>query len=298
VEKLLAQAAETDAAEDALYGKGNRGDELTGEMARRESRLRKIAEAKTALEREARERAEAAKKAAEVKLEERLKKQQERGKKFGGHPPRIPDPEQARPEPTAQRNFTDPESRIMPDGGRKGSFVQAYNAQLAVDDKAQIIVAAEITQESNDKRQLAPMLERVEENMGTKPEAATADAGYCSEEQLTDKRLKGIDLYVATGKQKHGLPESDGAGMPEELAVEAESAVEQMKRKLKTETGEALYRKRKAVVEPVFGQIKAARGIRAFLLRGLAKVGAEWKLICATHNLLKLFRSGYRPQMA
>jgi transposase len=298
VEKLLAQAAETDAAEDALYGKGNRGDELTGEMARRESRLRKIAEAKTALEREARERAEAAKKAAEVKLEERLKKQQERGKKFGGHPPRIPDPEQARPEPTAQRNFTDPESRIMPDGGRKGSFVQAYNAQLAVDDKAQIIVAAEITQESNDKRQLAPMLERVEENMGTKPEAATADAGYCSEEQLTDKRLKGIDLYVATGKQKHGLPESDGAGMPEELAVEAESAVEQMKRKLKTETGEALYRKRKAVVEPVFGQLKAARGIRAFLLRGLAKVGAEWKLICATHNLLKLFRSGYRPQMA
>ena len=298
VEKLLAQAAETDAAEDALYGKGNRGDELTGEMARRESRLKKIAEAKAALEEEARERAEAAKKAAGLKLEERLKREQERGKKFGGHPTQIPDPEQARPEPKAQRNFTDPESRIMPDGAHKGSFVQAYNAQIAVDDKAQIIVAAELTQESNDKRQLAPMLERVEQNMGAKPEAATADAGYCSEEQFTDKRVEGIELYVATGKQKHGLPEPDGAVAPEEIPVESESAVEKMKRKLKTATGEVLYRKRKAVVEPVFGQIKAARGIRAFLLRGLVKVSAEWKLICATHNLLKLFRSGHRPQMA
>ena len=298
VEKLLAQAAETDAAEDALYGKGNRGDELTGEMARRESRLKKIAEAKAALEEEARERAEAAKKAAGLKLEERLKREQERGKKFGGHPTQIPDPEQARPEPKAQRNFTDPESRIMPDGAHKGSFVQACNAQIAVDDKAQIIVAAELTQESNDKRQLAPMLERVEQNMGAKPEAATADAGYCSEEQLTDKRVEGIELYVATGKQKHGLPEPDGAVAPEEIPVESESAVEKMKRKLKTATGEVLYRKRKAVVEPVFGQIKAARGIRAFLLRGLVKVSAEWKLICATHNLLKLFRSGHRPQMA
>jgi hypothetical protein len=122
VEKLLAQAEETDAAEDALYGKGNRGDELTGELARREGRLKKIAEAKAALEQEAREHAEAAKKVAEAKLVDRLKKEQERGKKFGGRPPQVPDPARVRPEPTAQRNFTDPESRIMPDGGRKGSF--------------------------------------------------------------------------------------------------------------------------------------------------------------------------------
>jgi transposase len=301
VEKLLAEAEATDAAEDALYGKGNRGDDLTGEMARRESRLKKIAEAKAALEQEAREQAEAAKKAAEAKLEERLKKEQERGKKFGGHPPRIPDPEQARPEPTAQRNFTDPESRIMPDGGRKGSFVQAYNAQIAVDDKAQIIVAAEITQESNDKRQLAPMLERVEQNMGAKPEAATADAGYFSEDQLTDRRVEGIELYVATGKQKHGEAEPPALlepGDPSGSAVELLSAREKMKQRLKTDAGRALYKMRKAIVEPVFGQIKAARGIRAFLLRGIGKVQAEWKLICATHNLLKLFRSGYRPQAA
>jgi transposase len=296
VEKLLAQAAETDAAEDALYGKGNRGDELTGELARRESRLKKIAEAKAALEQEARERAEAAKKVAEDKLEERRKKEAARGKKFGGRPPQIPNPEQARPEAQAQRNFTDPESRIMPDGAHKGAFMQAYNAQIAVDSAAQIIVAAELTQESNDKQQLAPMLERVEQNLGAKPEAVSADAGYCSEAQLTDKRVEGIELYVATGKQKHGLPEPGDVVPPRELAVASDSAVERMKQKLRTEPGRAVYKMRKAIVEPVFGQIKAARGIRAFLLRGLVKVSAEWKLICAAHNLLKMFRSGYRPQ--
>lgn len=296
VEKLLAQAAETDAAEDSLYGKGNRGDELTGELARRESRLKKIAEAKAALEQEARERAEAAKKVAEDKLEERRKKEAARGKKFGGRPPQIPNPEQARPEAQAQRNFTDPESRIMPDGAHKGAFMQAYNAQIAVDSAAQIIVAAELTQESNDKQQLAPMLERVEQNLGAKPEAVSADAGYCSEAQLTDKRIEGIELYVATGKQKHGLPEPGDVVPPSELAVASDSAVERMKQKLRTEPGRAVYKMRKAIVEPVFGQIKAARGIRAFLLRGLVKVSAEWKLICAAHNLLKMFRSGYRPQ--
>jgi len=301
VEKLLAQAEATDAAEDALYGKGNRGDDLTGEMARRESRLKKIAEAKAALEQEAREQAEAAKKAAEEKLAERLQKEQARGKKFGGRPPQVPDPEQARPEPTAQRNFTDPESRIMPDGGRKGSFVQAYNAQIAVDSAQQIIVAAEITQESNDKGQLAPMLELVAQNVGAKPQAATADTGYFSESQVTDERVSGIELYVAIGKQKHGEGQVSDVMNPGDLSVppfESGSAREKMKQRLKTEAGQALYKMRKAIVEPVFGQIKAARRIRSFLLRGLANAGAEWKLICATHNLLKLFRSGYRPQMA
>lgn len=298
VEKLLAQAAEIDAGEDALYGKGNRGDELTGELARRESRLKKIAEAKAALEQEARERAEAAKKATEEKLAERQRKEAERGKNFGGRAPQVPDPEQARPDPKAQRNFTDPESRIMPDGAHKGSFVQAYNAQIAVDGNAQIIVAAAVTQECNDKQQLAPMLQQVVQNMEAKPQAVTADAGYCSEQQLTDKQTEGIELYVATGKQKHGLPEPPDEMSPPESAAASESAVAKMRRKLKTEAGEALYRKRKAVVEPVFGQIKAARGIRAFLLRGMVKVGAEWQFVCATHNLLKLFRSGYRPQTA
>lgn len=296
VEKLLAQAAEIDAAEDARYGKGKRGDELPAELARRESRIKKIAEAKAALEHEARERAQAAKKAAEEKLQERRKKEQERGKKFGGRPPQIPDPEQARPEPKAQRNFTDPESRIMPDSAHKGSFVQAYNAQIAVDGAAQIIVAAEVTQETNDKQQLAAMLQQVEQNVGAKPNAATADAGYFSEDQVNDERVKGIELYVATGKQQHGQPETTDAVHPGKRPAGSTSALEKMKQKLKTETGQAVYKMRKAIVEPVFGQIKDARGIRAFLLRGLKQVRAEWKLICATHNLLKLFRAGFRFQ--
>ena len=311
VEKLLAQAAEADAAEDALYGKGKRGDELPVElvsglpvgaccasMARRESLLKKIAEAKAALEQEARERAEAAKKAAEEKLEERRKKEEETGKKVGGRPPQVPDPERAVPAPKDQRNFTDPESRIMPDGGHKGSFVQAYNAQIAVDSKAQIIVAAEITQQTNDKQQLAAMLEQVEKNMGAKPVAATADTGYFSASQINDPRVEGIDLYIAIAKQKHGEMEAGAETEPIDPAVETEPAKEEMKRKLKTETGKALYKMRKAIVEPVFGQIKAARGIRAFLLRGMEKASAEWKLICATHNLLKLFRAAAQPQAA
>jgi hypothetical protein len=297
VEKLLAQAAEIDAAEDKLHGKGMRGDELSGELARRESRLKKIAEAKAALEQEAREHAEAAKQAAEEKLEERRKKEEERGKKFGGRPAQVLDPEQARPEATAQRNFTDPESRIMPDGGRKGSFVQGYNAQIAVDSKAQIIVAAEITQQTNDKQQLVPMLIHVEQNMSARPEAVTADTGYFSENQTTDERLNGIDLYVATGKQKHAHPNADVIE-PDTPPVASDSAMEKMKQKLKTETGRAIYKMRKAIVEPVFGQIKATRGIRAFLLRGLEKTQAEWKLICATHNLLKLFRASRAGRQA
>jgi transposase len=296
VEKLLAQAVEIDAAEDQRYGKGKRGDELTGELARRESRLKKIAEAKAALEQEARERAAAAKKEAEEKLEERRKKEEERGQKFAGRAPQIPDPEQARPEPAAQRNFTDPESRIMPDGAHKGSFVQAYNVQIAVDSAAQIIVAAAVTQETNDKRQLAPMLERVEQNMGSKPQAVTADAGYYSENQVNDERAKGIELYVSIGK--HDPSESDGAIQASEPALKSASSLQQMKQKLKTDQGHALYKMRKAIVEPVFGQIKAARGIRAFLLRGTENVSAEWKLICATHNLLKMFRAVIKPQVA
>jgi len=298
VEKLLAQAAETDAAEDALYGKGKRGDELPAELARRDSRLKKIAEAKAALEQEARERAEAKKKAVEEKLAERQKKEEETGKKMGGRPPEVPDPEQAQPDPKDQRNFTDPESRIMPDGARKGSFVQGYNVQIAVDSKAQIIVAAEITQQTNDKQQLAPMLEQVVKNMGTKPVAVTADTGYFSASQVNDARTEGIELYIAIGKQKHDQPEPAAINESVEPPAETESAKEKMKQRLQTDTGKALYKMRKAIVEPVFGQIKAARGIRAFLLRGIDKASAEWKLICATHNLLKLFRASRRAQTA
>ena len=184
-------------------------------------------------------------------------------------PPQVPDPEHAKPEDKAQRNFTDPDSRIMPDGAHKGSFVQAYNAQIAVDAEAQVIVAADITQEVNDQQQLAPMLEQVQQNTGAKPVAASADTGYCSSGQITDKRVEGIDLHVATERNKHGAS-SESVDAKTEPAEDA-SALEQMKQKLQSEAGRALYKMRKAIVEPVFGQIKECRGFRRFSFRSLEK---------------------------
>ncbi len=291
VKALLAEAARVDAEEDGQYGKGKRGDELPKELARRESRIAKIREAKAALEQEARE--EAKQKQAEVKarLQEREKQEQERGRKLGGRPPRAPDPEQAKPEPTAQRNFADSDSRIMKDGATK-EFVQAYNAQAAVDSEAQVIVAAAVTQRTNDKIQLVPMLAQAEEMTGGQPQQVTADAGYFNEKQLSDAKLEGIDLFVAPDRQKHGEEKPWATGPPPSDA----SVAERMRHKLRTAEGRAVYKLRKAVAEPVFGQIKEQRGFRRFLLRGLANVEGEWKMICATHNLLKLFRSGWRLQ--
>jgi len=294
IDELLQRAEATDAAEDEKERQGQT-DKLPKELARRESRLKKIQEAKAALEAEARRKAEQKKAQAEARIAERQQQEEETGKKIGGRPPQVPDPEQAKPEDSAQRNFTDPDSRIMPDGANKGSFVQAYNAQIAVDAEAQIIVAAEVTQEANDKQQLAPMLEQVEQNTGVQPVASSADAGYWSPEQAADKRLEGIDLYVATGRQKHGGDEKTAASADE---VKAATALNQMKQKLQTEAGNAIYKMRKAIVEPVFGQIKECRNFRRFSLRGLENVRAEWKLVCLTHNILKLFRSARGLQTA
>ena len=293
VQALLAEAARIDAEEDGKYGKGKRGDELPEELARRESRLAKIREAKAALEEEAREAAKKKQAEVEARLRERQRQEEERGRKFGGRPPQAADPEQAKPEPKAQRNFTDPDSRIMKDGATK-ELVQGYNAQAAVDSQAQVIVAAAVTQEANDKKQLVPMLEQVEVMTGSKPQEATADAGYFSEQNVTDPKLEGIDLLVAPERQKHG---EEGAGASGPPPPEA-GVAERMREKLRSAEGRAVYKMRKAVVEPVFGQIKEARGFRKFLLRGLENVQAEWKLICATHNLLKLFGSGWSPQRA
>ncbi|MGO8816033.1 MAG: IS1182 family transposase [Terriglobia bacterium] len=284
VQALLAAAARVDAEEDGKYGKGKRGDELPKELARREGRLEKIREAKAALEQEAREAREAAEKKqveVEAQLMEREKQERERGRKFGGRAPQAPDPAEAKPEPQAQRNFTDPESRIMKDGATK-EFVQAYNAQAAV------------TQDANDKKQLVPMLKEVKVQVGMPPQRATADNGYFSEPNVTDAQLQEIDLLVAPDRQKHTDKRPTTAGPPPPGA----SVAEQMRHKLRTAEGQAVYKLRKAVVEPVFGQIKEARGFRRFLPRGLGKVQAEWQMICATHNLLKLFRSGWGPQRA
>jgi len=294
IEDLLQRAEAADVAEDEKERQGF-SDKLPKELARRESRLKKIQEAKAALEAEAREKAEQEKASVEARIAARQKQEEETGKKMGGHPPQVPDPEQAKPEDKAQRNFTDPDSRIMPDGAHKGSFVQAYNAQIAVDAEAQIIVAAEVRQEANDKQQLAPMLEQVQQNTGVKPVASSEDAGYWSPEQVADKRVAGIDLHVATGRDKHGIAEETA---PSTDATTEATALNQMKQKLQTEAGRAIYKMRKAIVEPVFGQIKECRNFRRFSLRGLENVRAEWKLVCLTHNILKLFRSGRRLQTA
>ena len=294
VDELLRSAAAADEAEDVQYGKGKRGDELPEELARRESRLKKIRAAKAELEREAKEKAERQRAEAEAKIAERREEEARTGKKAGGHDPQVPDPEQAKPEPKAQRNFTDPDSRIMVDGANKGSFIQAYNAQAAVDRQAQVIVAAEVTQQANDSQQLAPMIEQVEVNAGRKPDAVSADAGYWSEANVSDERVTGVDLHIATGRQKHGEKAATANGPPPEGATPKEA----MQHKLRTEAGKSIYKMRKAIVEPVFGQTKERRGFRRFSFRGVGSVRLEWKLICLTGNILKLFRSGWSPQMA
>ena len=294
---LLQRAEAVDAAEDEKYGKDQAGDELPGELGRRESRLAKIRAAKAELEAEAKQKAEEKQAAAEAQIRQRQEQEARTGKKMRGREPQVADSEQAVPDPKAQRNFTDPESRIMPDGGHKGSFVQGYNAQIAVDGEAQVIVAAEVTQQSNDKQQLVAMVEQVKQNVGAQPQAVSADNGYWNGKQVGEVQVRGINLHVATGKQKPGASQQAEDEDGQESNAEA-GLLEQMKQKLKTQAGQDLYRMRKAIVEPVFGQIKEWRGFRRFLLRGLQKVRAEWKLICLTHNLLKLFRSRRAWQMS
>lgn len=292
---LLAEAENVDEAEDTKYGKGKRGDELPKELQRRESRLAKIQAAKAALEAEAKELAAKKLKEVEKKLAKRAEEEAKTGRKSKGKAPVIPNPEMAIPEAKAQRNFTDSESRIMKDGASKG-FEQAYNAQIVVDAEAQIIVAEGITQESNDKQQLIPMLNKTKENLGSLPENVSADAGYFSEANVTAEELADFNLHIPPDRQKHGgmaIPAGDKTEEAEGLSV-----ADKMRSKLRTKLGHEVYRFRKAIVEPVFGQIKEARGFRRFSMRGLAKVKAEWTLVCLTHNLLKLFRSGWEPQAA
>jgi len=259
VAALMKKAEAVDEEEDHRYGKDKRGDELPKELAFRESRLKKIREAKEALEEEARHEAEAAALA---------------NKKHTG----VPDDK-------AQRNFTDPESRIMPAPGGK-HFIQAYNAQAAVDSAHQVIVAAEVTNKPADRGQSEPMMEVVKVNTGKLPSQMSADAGYFSSNAVKNLTAHGIDVYMPPDKMGHRLtlPPAPRGRIPEGLSV-----VDRMRRKLRTKKGKERYGLRKELPEPVFGQIKQARGFRQFLLRGNDKVSGEWKLICTGHNLLKLF---------
>ena len=238
VQALLEQAQQVDAAEDAQYGRGRRGDALPAELARRESRLAKIRAAKVALEQAAQAQAAQAAEAARAKLAAR---EQRVGSAKGGVA-KVPDPAQARPEPTAQFNFTDPESRIMKDGATKG-FVQAYNAQLVVDGEAQVIVACAVTQAATDVEQFVPLLTQVMQNVGQAPAVALADAGYFSEANLTAPALATIECYVPPDRQAHSGVWTPGRSR--------HAVSEQMRAKLQTTAGRALYARRKTLPEPV-----------------------------------------------
>ena len=187
------------------------------------------------------------------------------------------------PTNKSQRNFTDPESHLMQSGG---SFLQGYNCQLAVDRDHQVIVAVGVSSQAPDVEHLAPMLERIAASAGDLPVVMTLDAGYWSEANAKQCQQRGIDAYIATGRLPHGQPPPPRRGR---LPKEADTKT-RMARKLRSKQGSAIYAQRKTIVEPVNGQIKEARGLRSFLLRGLEKVEPDWHLIAASHNLLKLFR--------
>ncbi|MDQ3675289.1 MAG: IS1182 family transposase [Actinomycetota bacterium] len=279
VDGLLADAEAVDAAEDEQFGADCRGDELPAELQRRESRLAKIREAKAALEAEARGREEARR--AEMEAE--------------GRKPRTPpdgrDP--FAPKPSAQRNFTDPDSKIMKTSD--GSFHQCYNGQAVVDEQAQVIVACELSNQAPDCPQLDAALDQLDANLaaiGAELAAGAtlaADAGYFSEENVVITAAHGLDSHIATGRQKH----SDPAPIAPRGPIPKNATPRQkMARKLKTKNGQAVYARRKSIVEPVFGQMQTVQDAKQLLLRGQDAARAQWRFQCAIHNLLKLHRAG------
>lgn len=272
VDRWLAAADAADAEEDKLHGK-KRGDELPDWVANKQKRLEKIRQAKAELEAQARAAAEAESKARAAAED---KRKAEGGKKAG----KAAAPPKAEPDGKAQRNFTDAESRILK---TKDGYIQGYNAQVAVDGEKQVIVAHTLTNSSSDQAQLAPLLDATRANLGRNPDEVSADAGYCSAANLLTVSRRRIAGYIATGRQKHGTRSATAKKPPA-----PGSLVARMSTRLKRAGHRSRYRLRKQIVEPVFGQIKQARGFRQFLLRGIVKVSAEWALICTAHNLVKL----------
>jgi transposase len=294
IDRLLQEAERLDAEQDATLG-SRRGDELPAELRRRDDRLTKIRAAKARLEAEARAKAQE----EQRRRDEAQAQREAEGRKRRGKEPAPLDPT---PEDKAQTNFTDPEAKVMKQSNK--GFDYSYNAQAVVDGADQIIVAAEVTRAANDKQQAVPMAQAALNNLAgagiERPKTAegtvapipnTADTGYFSEGAVAGLERIGMDPYLAVERQKH----HDASVTPEAKSASPGASVkEKMREKLRSARGKALYAARKQIVEPVFGQIKAARGIRQFLLRGLEKVSAEWQLICLTHNLLKIWRRSCR----
>lgn len=282
VDEMLRRASEVDAVE----GQQPPADALPTELAGAQSRLKRLGQAKRELEQEAQQQLEAAKR--------EWSSRGKRGRPRKGEEPRLhtKDCHKQRKRyyralqnaacPSRAQNLTDPDSRQMHDNGR-GCIVQGYNAQLAVDSERQVIVAAEVTQQVLDRGQLLTMMESAESNLGQRPDAVTADAGYWDTETVQKAIYSGVQVLVPP----------DGAaplkaGQPRQMTNNP--LAQRMRAELATDAGRALYRMRQAIVEPVIGYIKAVRGFRRFALRGLNSVRSEWRIICMTHNLLKLFR--------
>jgi transposase len=295
VARLLRQAQQTDREEERRLGLDQTANQLPDELANAQKRLERLQQAKAELEQEAqaelktvleelppgkrgpRKRSEqTSQPAKDGRQREKDKKRRQRARRNAAAPSR-------------QYNFVDPDSRVMKDSGERG-FVQAYNAQIAVDTEAQVIVAAELTQQPIDRQQLLPMVKTLRSMLEAVPATITADAGYWDTTSLKDPAMSGIEMLIAPDSKPH-IP---GKPLPPNAPRSQEAF--RMREVLATDGGKARYALRQTTVEPVFGQIKETRGIRRFRLRGLLNVASEWKLICATHNLLKLFR--YRIALA
>lgn len=322
---LLKQADEADAADDARLGEGQDEESIPAELRRRQARLEKLRAAKAELEAEAKaaraarlrelaegcdNRAANAEDDKQRKLNETLaaKRRKEadelddRDDDDDGGPPlqtvdglpkhRARTLRDGTPHPKSQRNFTDPESQIMPSGD---GFLQGYNCQAAVDDAHQIVVAASVTDQAPDAGNFVPMMKQVIANTGRAPAAATGDTGFWASEVESASAALGINALVAVERRKHW--DTDKAAT-EGQAPDDATPKERMRHKLRTAEGRATYARRKLTVEPVFGQVKEIRGFRRFSLRGLAAVAAEWQLVLLTHNILKLFRAGAGPASA
>jgi hypothetical protein len=282
---LLARAESTDQAEDERLGVGRRELDVPAELVRREDRLARIREAKAALEAEAKNawQAKTAWQAERGTDEERV---DEAPQSPASQPEpqlpahRVPHDAQGAPTPRAQRNFTDSDSRLMKRGQ---AFVQGYNDQAAVCGEQQIIVACALTNQSPDVEHLPAVVARIEANLGQRPERVLADNGYWSAANAAWLAAQGIDGYLATGRDRHG------GSAPAEVAGGGAQA--QMRAKLASTAGHAVYALRKVIVEPVFGQLKEARGFRRLARRGLAQARSEWALLCTVHNVLKLWRA-------
>jgi len=251
--------------------------ELQKDLAIRQERLPVIKASRTLLEEQAREKTAEERSQYEETARQQGKKPRKRVWK-------------TKPDARAQRNFTDPDSKIMPS---KKTFVQGYNAQVAVDGLAQIIVGHDVTQKTNDKQQLLPMARQIKNRFGRLPDNFLADSGFWSEANVTAEeweKLGVTNLHIPPGKEEKGKKSPTPVGrIPKDATV-----AELMRRKLKTRAGHSIYRLRKSIVEPVIGQIKCALDFDEFRLRGLTQVKQEWGFVCTIHNILKIFRSGFQ----